>query len=180
MTVRIVPNVVPAAQRRAVLRLLHLDTLQRGLDPAEWQRWRGVACPYPHLRDTPEVAAVRRCLDEVLRPWGQPCEPQFVAHWPDAAERWDSPPHIDEPPPWADGRPYTLIAGLALTSWTEQNGSLRYWTRQGDVVPVELRAGSVVLVPPALPHATGLNRTGLPRFGLYLRWVEPARAAGAA
>jgi hypothetical protein len=171
------PDIIPPHQVQAALRVIHLDIVRRGLDPAEYAEWRKIACPFPHLRLTgPIVGIAGTVLDALdLDPIaaGVRCEPQIVFHLPDVAEHWDTPPHVDEPPPWADGRAYTRIVGVALTDWTEANGCLRLWLG-GDWRPVELLAGDVVVLNPSTPHATGLNRTGLPRIGVYLRWLEAA------
>lgn len=181
--IRIIPAVIPPEQVREALRVIHLDILRRGFSPGEWAEWRAVACVFPHLRQHPYIAGlgglVLHALEIPAADAGDFAEPQVIFHLPDEAEQWDTPPHLDEPPPWAAHRPYLRIAGIALTDWTVDNGCLRVWL-DGEPIPVQLRAGDAVVMDPLVWHANSLNRSGLPRIGVYCRWLEPAAVGVAA
>lgn len=178
MTIRILPRVVPTDLIDAVLRTIHHDIRGRGLTPEQMDAWDQVRCPWPHLRFDPSVLRLRDLVLALLsvppNEVGEPCEPQIIWQWPDDQDRGTPPPHVDEPPPWANGRGYRRIAGVTLGAWGPENGGLRIWSSADGSGPHALRlpAGSVIDLPPDLPHATGVNRSGRVRAGLYFRWVE--------
>jgi ectoine hydroxylase-related dioxygenase (phytanoyl-CoA dioxygenase family) len=166
-------GVVPPDAVDGVLRHLHLDIVKRGL-PQEWlSQWLWDAHWFPHLRWDAEVLALLDHLPPELRD-GELCDPQLLLQMPDEAADVDLEPHVDREPEWADGRRYRRIVGIALTPNTPANGGLTVWPLDGgDPEPLELASGDVLVMHPALPHASGLNRTGAIRYVAYFRFLEP-------
>lgn len=95
------------------------------------------------------------------------CEPQLLLRFPgDPPEV--GPPHIDEEPPWANGRKYRCIVGVALSrSWLE-DGALLVHTDTG-VEPVEMNTGDIVVMHPSTPHCGGPNVGCDVRYMVYFR-----------
>lgn len=165
------PDVVDRA-----LRVINLDVRFRGLYPAELQQWYRAACPFPHLRFSSKIATLHGPILARLglepESGGQLCEPQIIYHLPDDVPADYQPwSHIDQEPKWANGRKYIRLAGLALTDWTEANGTLQVW-ESNRPRPVELRAGDAVVMQPDTPHSAGINRSGQIRAGVYFRWLQ--------
>jgi hypothetical protein len=164
---------VPQEAVDRTLRLLHRDVATNGL-PQEWlAEWLWNAHWFPHLRWDDDVVALLDHLPSALRS-GELCDPQIVVQLPDEADDVELVPHVDREPEWANGRPYRRIVGVALTRNGAENGGLAVWPLDGAPVErVELEAGDVLVMNPLLPHASGLNRTGLPRHAVYFRFLEP-------
>jgi len=169
----ILRDVVPPDALDAVLRHIHLDIVKRGL-PQEWlSEWLWNAHWFPHLRWDPEVLALLDHIPPELRD-GELCDPQLLLHMPDEATSCELESHVDREPEWAGGRRYRRILGVALTPSTPANGGLTVWPLDGGAPhEVELDAGDVLVMDPALPHASGLNRTGGIRYAAYFRFLEP-------
>ena len=169
------------SQTDAVLRVLNEDVRHRGVAPGEWGLWESVACPFPHLRFAEPTLALRDAVrarigreGKRFPELGAPCEPQYIWQWPTPDDYHDPPYHLDEPPPWADGKGYALIAGIALTDWIPSNGALCYERPGYDrPEPSWLSAGDALVMTPDLRHCSGLNRTGHVRAGVYFRWLVP-------
>jgi hypothetical protein len=161
----------------AVLRMMMLDFVQHGISSRELQWWMQSACWFPHLRHDSRVLALRDALPEALRT-GTPCEPQLLWSLP---EEYDGElrPHVDEPPPWANGRRYLRIVGVALTSWRRENGSPHLFLPDGRRVVPALEVGDVLVMKPDLPHTRGINRSAGIRAGVYFRFLEEERATTA-
>lgn len=109
-------------------------------------------------------------LAEALAPqWrgGQLCDPQILLQLPHVGPEPEISFHVDDEPPWADGRRYAWIVGVALTPWRRENGGLLV-KHDGEPVPVELDPGDAVALTPELEHSGGVNHSGSPRF----RWLE--------
>jgi hypothetical protein len=164
-------GVIPHYAIERALRCLHLDLLHRGLSASEIAAWHEAKCWFPHLRWHPEILGLLEHLRPGLRQ-GTPCEPQILLQLPDEADNWPLEPHVDEPPPWAHGRRYRTIVGVALTPNRRINGGLVVWPFRGGRVPVVLAAGDVVLMDPALGHSGGLNREGGIRYVVYFRFLD--------
>jgi ectoine hydroxylase-related dioxygenase (phytanoyl-CoA dioxygenase family) len=73
---------------------------------------------------------------------------------------------VDVPP---TDRQYAVIAAVALTEWTADNGAVIAFDPRPRAV--ELSPGEIIAFAPSLSHSPGLNRTGLPRIGVYFRWL---------
>jgi hypothetical protein len=160
-------ELAPLAER--VLRFMFLDVAQNGLSPREIFCWKKDACWFPLLRDHPDVTALRKALPSALRT-GIPCEPQLLWSLPETYEGqlWT---HVDQEPPWANGRKYTRIVGVALTPWTPENGSPELHLPGGRVVVPTLDVGDVLVMRPDLPHTRGINRSGHLRAAAYFRFL---------
>jgi hypothetical protein len=153
-------------------RRLWLEVVRCGLTVEDMRRFHAEKCWWPSLRNEPEVAALERQLPDDLRD-GQLCEPQLLLHFPDEADEWPITPHVDVPPPWANGRPYLRIVAVPLTDWHDLNGTVRFW--RGDTAsPVALRPGDVCVFDGTTPHSGGLNRSGDVRVGVYYRYLTLA------
>lgn len=164
--------VVPGHAVDAVLRMLHLDLLERGAAPTELSEWLWGAHWFPHLRHREEVMALAGFLPDEWQT-GDVCDPQILLQFPHVG---DVPPitfHVDQEPDWAEGRRYLRIVGVPLSPWRSDNGGLL--VQQGDeTVAVEIDPGDAVMMSPDLPHSGGVNFTGGLRYGVYFRWLEPA------
>jgi hypothetical protein len=171
-----------AVLRRAVpddavdlaLRRVHLEIARAGLTLDQIAEYHEVKVWFPHLRWEPEIVAVAEHLPPALRR-GTLCDPQILLHLPDEAAEWPLEPHLDATPPWAHGRPYRMILGVALSPGGRGNGGLVIWPFGGDgPLPVDLDTGDVVAMHPELPHCGTLNSGGTIRYAVYYRYLgEP-------
>lgn len=153
------------------LRLLHLDLLQRGADPAELGEWLWGAHWFPHLRYQDQITALARALPA---PWqtGTFCDPQILLQFPHVGPEPEITFHVDQEPEWAKARRYRRVVGVALSSWRRDNGGLIVQP-EGEPHGLDLDPGDAVMMSPGLRHSGGLNRTGSIRYGVYFRWLEP-------
>jgi ectoine hydroxylase-related dioxygenase (phytanoyl-CoA dioxygenase family) len=168
MTVTVERAVVPEFMVTAALRLIHLEVKYHGVRSEDLYVWQ--QHPFPHLRERPEIMAIAGLVTARLHSEGMLCTPQIVWQLPDEVpEGVALEPHTDVPP---DGHEFTLIAGVALTEWTHNNGALWWW----DPLPQSavLEPGDVVTMMPDTEHSPGINRGGLIRCGVYLRWTKEA------
>lgn len=169
-------GIVPPTLVTHASRLIWEDVRFRGLRPEEMDEWERVSCPFPHLRFDPDIMAVREFLVDHFDLGGLvPCEPQLIFQLPDGADFATPYAHVDEPPPWADGRPYERILGVALSEWGGTNGTVGEPDGDGGYWSVTLSPGDVVDIPPALPHFTLPNRGGQVRLGVYFRFLSAKR-----
>ncbi len=168
----ILRDVVPVEARERALRHLHLDVVRRGL-PQEWlSEWLWNGHWFPHLRWDEEIVALVEHLPPALRT-GELCDPQILLQMPDEAEEAELEPHVDRLPDWAEGRSYTRIVGVALSPNEPANGGVHVWPLDGGPPrPTQLDPGDVLVMDPALPHSSGLNRTGGVRYAVYFRFLE--------
>jgi ectoine hydroxylase-related dioxygenase (phytanoyl-CoA dioxygenase family) len=165
---------VPPSAVDRTLRHLHLDLVRNGASAETIGRWLWSAHWFPHLKWDAEVVGLLDSLPAELRE-GELCDPQILLQPPDTDEDIALTPHTDELPEWADGRPYIRIVGVALTPNRRTNGGLLVWPLDGgEPEAVELEAGDVVVMDPALPHTSGLNREGAMRYAAYFRFLTPA------
>jgi len=162
---------VPRERVHAALRLLHADMMSRGIAAQELSEWLWGMHWFPHLRFDDAISALAEALPS---PWqtGTRCEPQILLQFPHVGdEEPELSFHLDEEPPWAEGRRYTRIVGIALSPWTTHNGGLI--VKPGDEPePVELQPGDAVMMTPDLLHTGGINRSGEIRYGVYFRFLE--------
>jgi hypothetical protein len=168
MTVTVERAVVPEFMVTAALRLIHLDVKYHGVKSEDLYVWG--QHPFPHLRERPEIMAIAGLVTARLQSEGLLCTPQIVWHLPDEApEDLALEPHTDVPP---EGRVFALIAGVALSEWTQTDGALWWW----DPLPqsVTLQPGDVLTITPDTRHSPGINRGGRIRCGVYLRWTIEA------
>jgi hypothetical protein len=162
--------------RRAVeqaRRRLWLEIVRNGLSREDLERFHREKCWWPTLRYADEILALEALLPAALRD-GELCEPQILLHFPDEADDWPVDPHLDLPPPWANGRKYLRIVAVPLTCWDELNGTVRFW-RGNMVTTVTLAPGDIAVFSGSTHHAGGLNRSGDVRMGVYFRYLEPER-----
>jgi ectoine hydroxylase-related dioxygenase (phytanoyl-CoA dioxygenase family) len=163
---------VPAEAVDAALRRIHLDVLCNGLDLRDIGLWLRAMHWFPHLKWEPELTALAEHLPEGLR-CGEMCDPQIVLQMPDVDTEVELESHVDQPPDWANGRGYLRIVGVALSPSRESTGGLVVWPLDGgETEAVELEPGDAVVMDPALPHTSGLNREGIIRYAVYFRFLE--------
>jgi hypothetical protein len=176
----ILRGLVPPDAVERVLRHVHLDIVRNGL-PQEWlSQWLWSGHWFPHLKWDEDVLALLEHVPPELRK-GELCDPQILLQMPDEAEHVELIPHVDQVPEWANGRPYARILGVALTRNEPRNGGVHVWPLHGGPPEaVALDPGDVLVMDPALPHASGLNRTGMIRYAAYFRFLrgEAASRAG--
>jgi hypothetical protein len=175
--------VAPGAIAKA-LRMLNLAIRRHGLSAEEIAQCQA-ATFFPHLRWEPEVWGVLPPgAGEALGfiegdEWA---EPQLLLRFPDEDQPWPLQPHVDESPPWAEGRRYKGIVGVALTAAGAEDGTAYVWVgshRGGvatDPVPVPLAAGDALVMHPALEHCGSLNLGPNTRFAIYFRLLTAADA----
>jgi ectoine hydroxylase-related dioxygenase (phytanoyl-CoA dioxygenase family) len=168
-------GVVSQALVDDILRLLHLDVLERGASAEELGRWLWAMHWFPHLSHDAKVVAVADALPADWRV-GKLCDPQILLQFPHVGPEPEITFHRDEEPPWADGGRYLRIVGVALSPWRAENGGLLVLSGD-DVVPVELDPGDAVAMAPDLLHSGGVNLTGAIRYGVYFRWLDEQRDA---
>lgn len=165
---------VPSPAVELVLRHIHLDLVRHGAPAETIGRWLWAAHWFPHLKWDAEIVALLDHLPPEVRE-GELCDPQIVLQPPDEGEDVALTPHVDQEPEWANGRPYRRIVGIALSPNRRSNGGLVVWPLDGDEPhAVELDPGDVVVMDPALPHTSGLNREGAIRYAAYFRFLTPA------
>jgi hypothetical protein len=168
--VEILRGAVSTAAVDGVLRLLHLDLLQRGASAAELGSWLWDAHWFPHLNYDPAVLAM---ADELPHTWrtGIRCDPQILLQFPHVGPEPAITFHVDREPEWAAGRTYCGIVGVALSPWHAANGGLLVRSAQG-AVAIELDPGDAVMMAPDVLHSSGINRTGEIRYAVYFRWLD--------
>jgi hypothetical protein len=164
---------VPQDAIAAALRHIHLDIVQRGLGAETMGPWLWSAHWFPHLKWDEPIVALAEHLPADLRE-GELCDPQILLHFPDGSDEHELVSHVDSEPPWADGRSYRRIVGVALSPAHESNGGLIVWPFDSDEpTALEIDAGDVVVMHPQLPHSSGLNREGAIRYAVYFRYLAP-------
>lgn len=167
---RVARGAVPLDRVDDVLRMLHLDLLERGASARELSQWLWDTHWFPHLRYRDEIMALAEALPEAWRT-GSLCDPQIILQFPHTGPEPEITFHLDQEPDWAQGRRYLRIVGVPLSSWGSENGGLLV-QQEGETVRVELDPGDAVMMTPDLPHSGGINRTGGVRYGVYFRWLE--------
>ncbi len=180
----VVPGAVSTSSVETALRLLNLEIARSGITPAEVLDCQQSTF-FPHLRWRTEIwdllppaaeALLRHAANDE---WA---ESQLLLRFPDEATEWPLEPHVDEPPPWAAGRSYRGILGVALTRSRPEDGCLRVWPGshlggQSDPVSVPLEPGDAVVMHPLLGHTGGLNRGSSIRTAVYFRLIAGGGAA---
>jgi hypothetical protein len=152
------------------LRALHLDLLQRGAQASELGEWLWSAHWFPHLVYDPRILALVEGLPADWRT-GERCDPQILLQFPHVGPEPEITFHVDQEPPWAEGRRYLRIVGVPLSRWQAANGGLLI--RPDDrTIAVELEPGDAVMMDPEMLHTGGINATGSVRYGVYFRWLE--------
>jgi hypothetical protein len=173
----LLPQAVDAAAVEAALRLLHLAIRRHGLTVEEIATCQESTF-FPHLRWEPEVWGVLPPSAAEALGWTEGdewAEPQLLMRFPDEDQPWPLMPHVDQTPPWAGGRTYRGIVGVALTRAGERDGTPHVWPgshrggRTGDPVPVPLEAGDALIMHPALEHSGSLNLGPTIRCAVYFR-----------
>jgi hypothetical protein len=170
-------NVVPRDAIEDALRHIHLDVLRNGLSAEAMGKWVWSGHWFPHLKWDAPILALEEQLPAELRD-GQLCDPQILLHPPDDCDDLPLRSHVDEEPEWANGRRYRRIVGVPLTSAHAENGGLVVWPFGAeDREALDVEPGDLVVMHPALPHTSGLNREGAIRYAIYFRYLEPEPAA---
>ena len=174
----VLPQATSPEAVAAALRLLHLAIRQHGLTPQEILDCQQSTF-FPHLRWEPAVWGVLPPDAAELLGWtdgDEWAEPQLLMRFPDEEQPWPLQPHLDESPPWAGGRPYRGIVGVALTPASEIDGPVSVWPgshrgRESAPRPVPLAAGDALFMHPALQHSGSLNLGAGIRSSIYFRLV---------
>jgi hypothetical protein len=169
-TFRVARGVVPLDRVDAVLRMLHLDLLEKGPSAETLSEWLWDTHWFPHLRYREEIMRLAEALPAEWR-GGSLCDPQILLQFPHKGPEPEITFHLDQEPEWADGRRYERIVGVPLTPWRRDNGGLLV-QGEDEPVAVELEPGDAVMMTPDLPHSGGINLTGSIRYGIYFRWLE--------
>lgn len=164
----------------AALRMLHLAIRRWGLTAEQVAQWQP-ATFFPHLRWEPEVWGVLPPAAAEVLGWEEGdewAEPQLLMRLPDEDDGSPLTPHVDHEPPWADGRHYKGIVGVALTKAGPRDGTPYVWPgshrgeRRGEPVPVPLAAGDAIVMHPALQHSGSLNLGPTIRSAIYFRLLS--------
>jgi hypothetical protein len=103
----------------------------------------------------------------------QLCEPQIVWDYLDNPWKSDGATyHVDEPPPWANGRKYHSIYAVALTESNRFNGGVVF--KMGSMnVQHELNPGDLIIFDGHTEHVTGrFWPQGKDRIAVYFRFLE--------
>lgn len=178
---------VPESDIDAALRLIHLDIVKHGLPTETQDQYRKETNWFPHLRFNPEIM---KLVDHIPKEYqeGTLCEPQILLQFPDD-RTGEISPHQDEAPPWANGREYKAIVGIALSLNNEANGGIRVWhpfPLQPDPsspnpwpLPLTLNAGDMLVFHPKLWHSGGYNLTGQIRHMVYFRFLQDEKSTNA-
>jgi hypothetical protein len=153
-----------------VLRMLHLDMLEKGASSETLGEWLWGAHWFPHLNWREEVTRLAEGLPTEWRT-GRMCDPQILLQFPHTGPQPEIVFHLDEEPDWAAGRRYLRIVGVPLSPWRRDNGGLLVQD-DGQIVAVELEPTDAVAMSPDLPHSGGVNLTGGIRYSIYFRWLE--------
>jgi ectoine hydroxylase-related dioxygenase (phytanoyl-CoA dioxygenase family) len=178
----VLPNAVDDEAVQAALRLLNLAIRRHGLSAEEISTCQQSTF-FPHLRWEPEVWGVLPAKAAEILGWAEGdewAEPQLLMRFPDEDQPWPLMPHVDQTPPWADGRVYRGIVGVALTPAGERDGTPHVWPGShrgglsGDPVPVPLAAGDALIMHPALEHCGSLNLGPATRCAVYFRLLTRA------
>lgn len=172
----ILRSAVEPAAVEAALRMLNLAIRREGLTPEQIETWH-LGTFFPHLRWQPEVWAALPPAAAELLGWqdgDEWAEPQLLLRFPDDDQPWLLQPHLDALPPWAAGRSYRGIVGVALTPAGERDGSVHVWpgSHLGEDRPssaVHLAPGDALLMHPGLGHSGTLNLGGRIRCAVYFR-----------
>lgn len=177
----LLPRAVAPAAVRAALRMLNLAVRRHGLSAEEIAECQA-ATFFPHLRWEPEVWGVLPpSAAEVLgfAEGDEWAEPQLLLRFPDEDQHWPLSSHVDSAPPWATGRRYKGIVGVALTDVGPDDGAAQVWrgSHRGPVEhgpePVPMSAGDALVMHPALEHCGSLNLGPNTRFAIYFRLLTP-------
>lgn len=157
------PDIIEKALRRIYLEF-HSNFRSDQIKDYQAGTW------FPWLRQSNEILQTQPPRWEAISPseFGRWCEPQIVFQFPDWAEVWPLELHVDKPPPWAEGKPYAFIAGVALTPQLPGNGSVRVLS-DGEIRAVTMNPGDVLYMKPDEQHAPYLNRSSTPRSMIYWR-----------
>lgn len=90
-----------------VLRLLHIDWLERGHSAQTLGEWLWGMHWFPHLTHRNEILALARSLPTEWQT-GKLCDPQILLQCPHVGPEPDIVFHVDEEPHWAQGRQYRV------------------------------------------------------------------------
>ena len=173
-TYRIARGAVPLDKVDDVLRMLHLDVLEKGADAKQLSEWLWATHWFPHLKYRDEIMALAEALPEAWRT-GSLCDPQVLLQFPHVGPEPEITFHLDQEPDWAKERRYVRIVGVPLSPWRKNNGGLLV-QQAGETIAVEIDPGDAVMMSPDLLHSGGVNFTGSIRYGVYFRYLEEPSA----
>ncbi|MCA1710144.1 MAG: phytanoyl-CoA dioxygenase family protein [Actinobacteria bacterium] len=179
----VLPGAVDAGAVDVVVRRLNMAIRHHGLSTDEIYEWQMTGF-FPHLRWEPEVWGVLPPAAPELLGWqdgDQWGDPQLLLRFPDERQEWTFEPHVDQLPPWASGRSYRGIVGVALTTAGADDGVACVWPRShvgepGEMTPVPLQAGDALVMHPELGHTGTLNLGSTVRMAIYFRLIAGAAA----
>lgn len=173
---------------RAALRMLNLAIRRHGLSAEEISSCQPTTF-FLHLRWEPEVWGVLPPVAAEMLGSAEGdewAEPQLLLRFPDEDQPWPLQSHVDSAPPWATGRRYKGIVGVALTDVGPADGAAQVWrgSHRGAAPagpePVPMKAGDALFMHPALEHCGSLNLGATTRFAIYFRLLTPAGEPDAA
>lgn len=159
-------SVIPESYTDDVLRRIHLDVAENGIDAAALREW-ATTTAFPHLRFCDEMIELRDYMQAAIMDglvdWA---EPQIIYRYPDAAESWPIAYHVDLT---NEGEQFGGIYAVPLTRSWPRDGCLMIPQDEGVHVFVRADVGDVINLLPSTPHASGLNRGGRIRAAVYFR-----------
>jgi hypothetical protein len=100
------------------------------------------------------------------------CEPQIVRQPGGGTDPVFLDFHRDQEPPWANGRKYHVIYGVALTNQYYANGGVAF-DHAGRLEIPNLGPGSVYAFGREELHSPGVNQTNEARMAIYFRFLWP-------
>lgn len=174
-------GVVPLERVQAALRRLNVAIRREGLTPEQIEEWH-LGTFFPHLRYEPEIWGVLPEPAAELLGWQEGddwAQPQILMRFPDEPQDWPLEPHVDTLPPWAEGRRYRGVVGVALTTAGIEDGVPWVWPgshrgQERPPVPVPLVAGDALVMHPQLGHTGTLNVGHTVRTAVYFRLLTAA------
>lgn len=170
-------GLIPREAVQAAARHINLEFVRRAPTQEQMNEWVHSVNWFPHLRWDAEIVQLMRYLpgnfaDESLykRGW-----PQILLHFPHVGEPGERRPHQDQLPDWAEeGEVYAAIFCVALSDCNAENGGLAVHSDSSsdNYRVLDLKPGDVLMMRHDTWHSGGYNMSGMPRYMVYLRFIE--------
>jgi hypothetical protein len=132
--------------------------------PTEELEWPSHRCSY----------VIMQLLAYLPATIGVLCEPQIVRQQGGGTDPVFLDFHRDQEPPWANGRKYHVIYGVALTDQSYLNGGVAF-NQLGRIEIPHLGPGSVYSFGREELHSPGVNQTDEARMAIYFRFLWPGQ-----
>lgn len=151
------------------LRTINQHLCNVGMNAYERAYYAATACWFPELTSHPAIIRLQKYVPNLPGEdtWGEETWTQILLQFPQDKDTPDPPFHVDDPP--ADGRQFTHIACIPLTTSNRWRGGIQF-----DHWNLDLDPGDIVVFPGDLPHHGGVNRSPHIRYCVYLRYLEAA------